>query len=1733
MLRSKDRKDRAVSWRALLMLALLLLGAAVSARAAFAGLPTSTQPIAPTQNKPSAQQQSGKTKPQASAPSSGRNIGGVAAPAASLAVLYDQYNNPGTSTISSQDFETSLDSYNDQAADDFTVPSGQSWQVNEVDAQGVYFNGNSPGPAASFNVYFYATSGTLPGTPVYTATNQAYTVGSATNFTITLASPAALSGGASYWVSVQARMDFSSGRSGQWGWTDRTVTSGNPAAWRNPGGGFTPNCLNWGVKTTCQGGSSDNVYRLVGNVVAQGTSTATAIPTSTAINTATVTATASCGGSGTPGPWVVKSPVPYVARGMAVASDGTYVYTNGGINDNGTVYRDTYRYDPVANTWTQLAPFLLTTARFQAPAAYGNNGKIYFFGGYDLNSSETNTTRIYDIASNTWSLGAVMPASRANSAVGYYNGKIYVAGGVEQQQLWSYDIASNAWNTALPNMPGPVSNSGFGVINGKLYVAGGNANNNYLNTLYVYDIASNTWSQGPNLPQGVNAPGSAVVGGGGAGSKLWVFGGGTPFRGASGNTGNLDIYGKIADKSAGKPVPSSAPDAVGVTQIYDPAANSWSAGPALNVARLFLYGAATNNAGTNAVVAPGGFTDAFASTNDNEVSLVPQQVCGTITPTSIASNTRTATTAATNTPTATNTAQATGTAINTATTTRTATAIGTSTSTATQGTVTATPTCQSGWSIVASPNGPTSSLNTLNSVAVVSPNDVWAVGSYINTNVGAYQTLIEHWNGASWSIVPSPNATGDSILASVSVISANDIWAVGDYYDNSMSLFQTLTEHWNGTAWSVVSSPNVGTRGDFLTSVSVVSTNDVWAVGYYYTTTQSGTKTLTEHWDGTTWNVVSSPNGNGNDASNNSLLGVSVVSANDVWAVGNYTDPSFNYLTLIEHWNGTAWSIVLSPNPSTYNNVLNAISVRSANDIWAVGVYAHTTPSGTTGDTLIIHWNGSVWSVVSSPNVTGSNELYAVSAASTNNVWAVGEYYDSTNSKYQTLTEHWDGTAWSIVPSPNTPTGTNWLLGVATVSSNEVWAVGFGNDQGSSRQTLIERYIASCATPTITTTPPPITTTPTATPSCVPVLGGWVTGPSFPGTLVRAVGVYFPDNGKFYTMGGRPFSSPGSEYTHPFEYNPATNSWAVKGATFPDNRVNNMACGVLNLAGGNKILCVGGSAAGETVAIDRAFYYDPIADSITPLPNDPWPGDANGITLPGGFTVDQGKLYILGGFEINVRVTDQIYQFDPNAAAGSRWMHKSATLPVAMGYIPTTTIGNLIYIGGGSTYRADIGFLIDSDNSYVYNPVADTIAEIARIPRATGETRAITYNGEMWVLGGGQNLPDNPSNEVDIYNPGSGQWRTGQAFVTARRDFPADTDGSHIWIAGGYGTNGGPLASLEIYSPGVFCGTPTPIATTTSTATSIPTSTATRTSTTTRTSTAVGTTTPAPTSTSTSVATATDTATTTPLRTPTRTAVATSTNTITTATVLVTETAVETATETVVATETTVLTATPIACTIQFADVPPSNTFYTFVRCLACRNIIGGYPCGGAGEPCNSNSDPYYRYNNPITRGQISKVVALSAGYSNPAGTHIYEDVPEASPFYLWIQQLSHAGVMGGYSCGTRPDEPCIAPDNRPYFRPNSNASRGQLSKIVSNAAGFSDPISGQTYTDVPPESPFYVWIERLSSRNVMGGYPCGGSGEPCDAFNRPYFRPNANVTRGQAAKIDANTFFPSGSRRN
>jgi hypothetical protein len=332
--------------------------------------------------------------------------------------------------------------------------------------------------------------------------------------------------------------------------------------------------------------------------------------------------------------------------------------------------------------------------------------------------------------------------------------------------------------------------------------------------------------------------------------------------------------------------------------------------------------------------------------------------------------------------------------------------------------------------------------------------------------------------------------------------------------------------------------------------------------------------------------------------------------------------------------------------------------------------------------------------------------------------------------------------------------------------------------------------------------------TPSPTPTPTPGQCSWGPGADLPSPGVRFAGVFFPANGKFYAMGGRAFDGGGGEFTSPFEYDPLNNSWTQKAATYPDNQVNNIACGVLNDSGTDYIYCAGGSESAGSTTTGRVFRYDPVADVITPVAGGDWPPGANG-TLPGGFTVFGNKLYSLGGFDIpnGVGIAD-IWEFTPNPVG---WMQK-VSLPVPLGYIPTAAIGSLIYTGGGADITG--GALTDTQNSFVFDPVANTVNTIAQIPRATSNTRGVNLCGQMYVLGGAFNAI---SNEVDIYDPVSDTWSVGQPFVNARRNSAADTDGTNnIFLAGGYDINVAPTASTEVFNcPVSPCGAPSPTPTVT------------------------------------------------------------------------------------------------------------------------------------------------------------------------------------------------------------------------------------------------------------------------------------------------------------------------------
>jgi hypothetical protein len=378
--------------------------------------------------------------------------------------------------------------------------------------------------------------------------------------------------------------------------------------------------------------------------------------------------------------------------------------------------------------------------------------------------------------------------------------------------------------------------------------------------------------------------------------------------------------------------------------------------------------------------------------------------------------------------------------------------------------------CASSFVLASHPDTGGPFLDQFLGVAAVSASDVWVVGADdASTPPGQlaplHTTLIEHWNGAAWSIVPSPNSASGGYLAGIAALSSTDVWAVGST-DNA-SLGQTLIEHWDGASWSLVPSPSPsGATNSYLAGVAGDAANDVWAVGFanYPGSTPGVTvpQTLIEHWNGTAWSLVPSPTFS--TTLDDQLTAVTAISGNDAWAVGEtQTLPYYQNGTLILHWDGTSWTIDSS---FSTGGGLFGISATSASDLWAVGGgFPQYSP-------LVVHRNGTGWSAVPSPGIQNDTDvLNGVDALATNNVWAAGYDLKVTQASdggdvynYAPFVEHWTGTAWSIVPSadPVAFDGTNGstaiLSGIGGADAADVWSAGGWSAVGGPHA-LIERDV--------------------------------------------------------------------------------------------------------------------------------------------------------------------------------------------------------------------------------------------------------------------------------------------------------------------------------------------------------------------------------------------------------------------------------------------------------------------------------------------------------------------------------------------------------------------------------------------------------------------------------------------------------------------------------------------------
>lgn len=915
-----------------------------------------------------------------------------------------------------------------------------------------------------------------------------------------------------------------------------------------------------------------------------------------------------------------------------------------------------------------------------------------------------------------------------------------------------------------------------------------------------------------------------------------------------------------------------------------------------------------------------------------------------------------------------------------------------------------------------------------------------------------------------WTVsTPDPHSER-AVLLAVATVGAGEAWAVGSQYSLAGCGVGVCpqAQHWDGTTW-IEQSPALASQSQ-LAGVSGVSPNDVWAVGW-----SAGTNSAITHWNGSGWSTVPAPN-------IGRLNAVAARAADDAWAVGEQ----------ILHWDGTAWTLVAGPAGVT----LNAVAALTASDAWAVG----TQSNGSSTTTLSAHWNGSAWAMVPSPNVgTGNNSLTGVAVLAANNAWAVGSY--DNNGTTLTLILHWDGLAWTVVPSPNVGSGANGLHAVSAAAANDVWAVGsYTGDSDLQSLTLHWNGILwnVVPAPNIGWDDNVLYGVATAGPNAAWAVGNYYEPLGTSGhqdTILHYVDPCPPPPPPPCGPGFQRVPAPGDNPLHAIAALAPDDIWAA-GARFthwdgfswldvPSPLTSTVFNGLAAL-GPNNIWAVGTNSSGP-LARTAIAHWD--GSTWTPVPSPNVPAAPSFLQAVAARAATD--IWAVGSFGSGNTAQPLILHWD-----GLAWSITPSP-PNGILYGVVALAANDAWAVGGRILLHWDGTAWTSVTMPVYTELHG-IAALApndiwavgyrggtwtfhwdgstwtAIPSAVGynlyAVAALAPN-DVWAVGG---FSDGTyTHPIAEHWDGSG-WQPVTADMWGDRYqnlFAVGAAGANaVWAVG---EEAGDALTEHFVGP---CLTPT--------ATPLPT---------------------AP-------------PTVPPSMTPTVPAASP------TVPPTVPPTLPPTAPPTVPPTVTgNPASPTPTACTISFSDVPPSNPFYPYIRCLACRGIISGY------------ADGTFRWGTEVTRGQLAKIIANAAGLQNgiPTTQQTFADVPYANPFWLFIERLTAGGAISGYDCGG-PGEPCDA-QQRKYFRWGANATRGQIAKIAAVAANVTDPIPStqQTFTDVPNSNPFWVYIERLAGRGIISGYDCGGPGEPCDAQQRKYFRWGSPATRGQLSKIAANTFYP------
>ena len=356
------------------------------------------------------------------------------------------------------------------------------------------------------------------------------------------------------------------------------------------------------------------------------------------------------------------------------------------------------------------------------------------------------------------------------------------------------------------------------------------------------------------------------------------------------------------------------------------------------------------------------------------------------------------------------------------------------------------------WTRVPTPNAIEGQHNFVQGLDCPTPESCWAVGYHYSPS--GNKTLTMRWDGQSWSLAPSPNPEGHSLvnLTGVGCATPQRCWAVGYSYDGLH--YTALILGWDGASWSIEPVEDSETPGsDFLYDVACASSSDCWAVGRHMPGALGGGNpgtTLIHHWDGTAWSIEQSPNALGGQSSQ--VVSVDCPTARDCWTVGYSSGPAGSR-TLAMRWDGETWSVIPTPNSAPDRaDALNGITCLQPHDCWAVGV-----SNGQFEQALAMRWDGASWSLVPIPSSGPEleNVLFDVACQARNECWTAG--YRREGTWLVTLIERWDGERWQIVPSPNSGFGETNVLTRVDCLATGCWSAGYHYGTGSIARTMALR----------------------------------------------------------------------------------------------------------------------------------------------------------------------------------------------------------------------------------------------------------------------------------------------------------------------------------------------------------------------------------------------------------------------------------------------------------------------------------------------------------------------------------------------------------------------------------------------------------------------------------------------------------------------------------------------------